>query len=333
MKAAERRWISHSNVSDSRFRLDVRRMAIAGLTAQQKTLPCSLFYDATGAALFERICETPEYYLARAETRILKDNIAEISAVISPNVRLAELGSGNASKTRILLRRIGAAEYVPVDISRKQLLDTASAVSREFPSLRVNPLCTDYTRPWGLPVPALNIARTAIFFPGSTVGNFELTEAEAFLRSLARATGRNGALLVGVDLHKERHRLEEAYNDAEGVTADFNLNMLTRLNREAGTNFSLETFCHVATYDELHHRIEMRLVSTCKQQVKFASACGLREVIINFRHGEYIITEHSYKYSVTGFVALAARAGWSLQRTWLDAERLFAVHWCVVSPP
>jgi dimethylhistidine N-methyltransferase len=309
----------------------VRRVALRGLTAPQKTLPCSLFYDDAGAELFERICRTPEYYPTRTETRILTENIDEISAVIGAKVRLAELGSGSASKTRILLRRIGAAEYVPVDISRRQLRDTARALSREFASLQVNPLCVDYTEPWSLPAPSPHVTRTVIFFPGSTIGNFQTADAEAFLQTLASTASHQGGLLIGVDLHKDRARLEAAYNDAEGATAAFNLNILARLNREADANFRVETFRHQAIYDELRRRIEMRLVSMCHQQVTFRSAYGMGEVVVSFRQDEFIVTEHSYKHSIAGFAALAGRAGWSLQRTWLDPERLFAVHWLAVA--
>lgn len=310
----------------------IRQVALRGLTAPHKTLPCRLFYDDAGAALFDRICETPEYYPTRTEAGILTEHIDEIGSLIGPNARLVEPGSGSASKTRILLRRIQLAEYVPLDISRQQLCDTARALTHEFTSLRVNPLCVDYTTPWCLPAAAPHVARTVIFFPGSTIGNFAPADAIAFLRCLADAAGRNGGLLIGVDLHKDRARLESAYNDMDGTTAAFNLNILTRLNREAGANFRPTAFFHEATYDERLHRIEMRLVSAREQKVTFSSTDGMPDAVIGFRRDEFIVTEHSYKHSVEGFDALVARAGWVRRLTWIDTDRLFAVHWCDAQP-
>jgi L-histidine Nalpha-methyltransferase len=305
------------------------RAALAGLTAAQKTLPCSLFYDNVGAALFKAICETPEYYPTRTEIGILRDQLSSITAAVGANTRLIELGSGDGVKPRILLGRLDVIEYVPVDISRDQLLETAEAVALMFPRIRVHPMCADYTKPLLLPAAPANLSRTVIFFPGSTIGNFEPADAEVFLRSLTHVAGELGGLLIGVDLHKDRDRLDAAYNDAQGTTAAFNLNILSVLNRLAGTNFDLTHFKHEASYDERHRRVEMRLISRCKQQVRFSLGRGVPDAVINFEASEPIVTEHSYKYSLAGFTALINRAGWMPARTWVDAERLFAVHWCV----
>lgn len=308
---------------------DVRQAALAGLSAAQKTLPCSLLYDDVGAGLFRQICETPEYYPTRTELSILRQHLPSISTTIGTNARLIELGTGEGVKTRILLRGLKPLEYFPIDISRQQLLDTAGEVALQFPHIRVHAICADYTQPLTLPPSDDRIAHTVFFFPGSTIGNFEPEAAETFLQSLADLAGPEGGLLIGVDLHKDTRRLNAAYNDARGVTAAFNLNVLTVLNRQAGADFDTDQFEHNATYDTDHRRIEMRLVSKRKQRVRFASDTRSGEATIGFEDGESIVTEHSYKYSLGGFSALVQRSGWCVARTWLDAERLFAVHWCL----
>jgi dimethylhistidine N-methyltransferase len=313
--------------------VDVTRAALAGLNAAQKTLPCSLFYDNVGAALFKEICQTPEYYPTRTEIGILRDQLPSISAAVGSNTRLIELGSGDGVKPRILLSRLDVIEYVAVDISRDQLLKTAEALALMFPRMRVQAICADYTKPLLLPAAPANSNRTVIFFPGSTIGNFEPADAEVFLRSLADLAGELGGLLIGVDLHKDRDRLNAAYNDARGTTAAFNLNILAVLNRLAGANFDLTQFKHEASYDERHRRIEMRLISRCKQQVRFALDRGVPDAVINFAASEPVVTEHSYKYSLAGFAALVSRAGWTPVHIWVDAERLFAVYWCVCKDP
>lgn len=306
---------------------DLCAAALRGLTAAQRTLPSKYLYDERGAALFDRICDLDEYYLMRAELRILRRYLPEIRDRIGPRARIIEPGSGTGAKTRLLLHALDEpAEYVPIDISTKQLAAWSRAIAREFPELIVHPLSTDYTTDVMLPSPSAGVRRTVAFFPGSTIGNFEPPEARTFVRALARQCGSDGALLIGVDLKKSRQRLEAAYDDARGVTAEFNLNLLRRMNEECGADFDLATFQHRAVYDEDRGRIEMHLVSRLPQTAHIPDHRGvLRE--IRFETGDVIVTEHSYKYSVKEFRELAADADCVVTATWLDDEHLFSVHW------
>jgi dimethylhistidine N-methyltransferase len=310
---------------------DVRRAALSGLCSLSPTLPCSLFYDEAGAALFEQICTLPEYYPTRTEISILRHNIAAIGDMIGGSSRLIELGSGDAVKSRLLLRHINAAEYIPIDISRAQLLDTATRIGHEFPGTRVSPICADYTRPLQLPAATADISRSVVFFPGSTIGNFEPDVAQRFLHALACVAGTGGGLLIGADLHKSTARLEAAYNDQAGITARFNLNLLTRLNREAGADFDPGAFRHRAIYNERYRRIEMHLISQRDQRVTFAAIGAARPAVVELRRGTIIVTEHSYKYTHDVFKELVRRAGWLPIRSWTDADQLFSVHWCVAA--
>jgi dimethylhistidine N-methyltransferase len=291
---------------------------IAGLTALPKRLPPKYFYDDIGSDLFEQITALPEYYPTRRELGILANNAAAIAALLSPGTALVEFGSGSSRKVRILL---GASEtiraYVPVDISVGMLNGEAVALQRDFPKVTVHPVAADFTLPFALPVPA---QRRAGFFPGSTIGNFEPHEARSFLRHAGRMLGSGALLIIGVDLIKAPEVLHAAYNDAAGVTAAFNLNLLARINRELGADFDLDGFEHHAFYNREHHRIEMHLASRRRQRVR---VCG---EAIDFRTGETIHTENSYKYTVPSFSALARGSGWSPVSVWTDANGYFSVH-------
>jgi len=301
---------------------DFQSEFVAGLKRHPKTLPCKFFYDERGSLLFDEICELEEYYLTRTETKILHDNIAEISALCGSDCVLVELGSGRSSKTRLLLDHLETpVAYVPIDISRPHLLRAAEAINGDYFPLQILPVCADYNQPLRLPVPARTPKRKVIFFPGSTIGNFEPWQAAGFLGRLATWCQPGDGLLIGVDLEKSRDILHAAYNDTRGVTAAFNLNLLQRANREIGADFILEQFRHRAIYDETNGRIEMHLVSQCPQRVVLAG----EEIL--FGKEEFVTTEYSYKYHEESFRALASRVGWQAQRTWRDEGRLFSVHY------
>lgn len=292
---------------------------LKGLKSTPKRISPKYFYDSTGCVLFERITDLPEYYLTRSELRILQDNAAAIAALIPAGSALVEFGSGSSRKTRILLAaapQLGA--YVPVDICGKMLEDEAAELRKEFPKLTVVPVTADFTEPFELPaiVPATRVG----FFPGSTIGNFEPHEAAAFLRNAAEILGRGATLIVGTDLEKDRRILNAAYNDAAGVTKAFNFNLLMRINRELDGNFDLDSFEHHAFYNGERHRIEMHLASNKRQKVRVANET------IDFRAGETIHTESSYKYSADSFGALARGTGWTPVAAWSDPSRYFCVH-------
>lgn len=298
---------------------DFREELIRGLSQQPKRIPCKFLYDAEGSRLFEQICGLEEYYPTRTEMRLLKDHVREIRLLCGTDCLLVELGSGSSTKTRLLLDNLPApASYVPIDISGAQLAEAAASLDADYPSLEIVPLCADYTKPLQLPHRIGREGRTLVFFPGSTIGNFEKGDAIEFLKQTARLCGRNGALLIGVDLQKPADVLERAYNDSEGVTAAFDLNLLIRANRELGAGFALDQFRHRAVFDRVASRIEMRLESLSAQRV-----CLERE--FRFEPGEPIITEHSYKYDLESFRNLAARAGLQVRRIWTDPRRWFSL--------
>lgn len=298
---------------------------VAGLSRPQKTLPPKYFYDAQGCALFEAICGLPEYYLTRAEIALMDAHVGAMAQHLGPGCALIEFGSGSGRKTRILIAAIRPVAYVPIDIARAQLNATAAEIAREFPQLRVVAVCADYSRPLALPeLDGLGARRRVVYFPGSTIGNLTPAEATAFLAGARELLGRGGGFLIGVDLKKDRARLDAAYNDARGVTSAFNLNLLARINRELGADFDLSAFRHRAFYDETSGRIEMHLESA-KAQVVTVGGRG-----IAFHKGETIHTENSYKYSVREFEDLAASAGLAPAECWMDPERLFSVHYLVV---
>lgn len=289
-----------------------------GLRQVQKTIPPKFFYDARGSRLFDRITEQPEYYLTRTEMTIMREGIDEMVARMGPYCLLVEYGSGSSLKTRILLDHLPEpAGYVPIDISKEHLLRSAEALAEAYPGLPIRPICADYTAE--LHLPDVADARPVVYFPGSTIGNFKPDEARAFLRRVAGIVGPGGGLLIGVDLKKDARIIEAAYNDAQGVTAAFNKNVLARINRELGGTFDLDSFAHRAFYNPDPGRIEMHLVSLANQCARVGGSP------FPFRRGETILTEYSYKYSLDGFAALAASAGFDVEQVWMDEARLFSV--------
>lgn len=296
------------------------RDVVAGLTAERKTLRPKYFYDEEGSRLFEEITQVPEYYPTRTEIGILEEKGAEIAQLIPAGGALVEFGAGSSVKIRTVLSALDKlAVYVPVDISAEFLAGQAEALQEDFPNLMVRPVAADFTRPFALPAEAQHRPRVG-FFPGSTIGNFDPPEAENFLRHAGRILGKGARMIVGVDLVKSRDVLRAAYNDAEGVTAAFNLNLLRRINRELGGDFDLDRFEHRAVFNENRGRVEMHLVSRERQRV---SVCGKK---VDFAPGETIHTECSYKYTIASFGDLAARAGWTRVESWTDERDWFSVH-------
>lgn len=295
---------------------------LEGLRSDPKELPCKLLYDERGSELYNQICELPEYYLARTETRIMLDNVEEIADLIGPRCLLIEYGSGSSVKTRVLLETLqDAAAYVPIDISREHLLSAAHEINRDYPDLEVLPVCADYTNHIHLPTPTKPVRRRVVYFPGSTIGNFAPEAAIEFLERVAEVCGPGNGLLIGVDLRKDSETLELAYDDSAGVTAEFNLNILRHINNEIGSDFDLRAFRHRAVYNTEAARIEMHLVSEYAQKIKIDG------VTISLQAGEKIWTESSYKYSLDSFAALAAGAGFSVTHVWTDEEDLFSVQY------
>jgi dimethylhistidine N-methyltransferase len=301
---------------------EFRDAVLAGLGEAQKTLPCKFFYDAEGSRLFDQICELPEYYPTRTELKLLTDKAGEIAQLIGRRARLVEFGSGAGVKIRLLLNALDRpVAYVPVDISREHLMMATADLARDFPALQIAPICADYTKPFALPAPTgLHPDITVGFFPGSTIGNFTPAEARGFLARARRLLGPGSAMVVGVDLRKDAKILVPAYDDAAGVTAAFNLNLLVRINRELDGDFDLEQFVHEARWNDVQGRIEMHLVSRRDQEVRVGSAR------FAFRAGETIHTENSHKYTLDQFRALAVEAGYKPRAAWTDPARLFSVH-------
>jgi dimethylhistidine N-methyltransferase len=296
----------------------------AGLSQPRKTLLPKYFYDAQGCALFEAICELPEYYLTRAETALMNSHVEDIGRRLGPACAVIEYGSGSGRKTRILLAASRPAVYVPIDIARAQLDATAAEIAREFPDMRVVAVCADYMRPFSLPdLGGVAARRRILYFPGSTIGNLTRAEAAAFLTNARGQVQAGGGMLIGVDLKKDAGRLNAAYNDSRGVTAAFNLNLLARINRELGANFDLAAFRHHAFYDAALGRIEMHLESLKAQSV------AIRGRAFHLRKGETIHTENSCKYSIGEFQELARGAGLSPVTHWTDPDQLFGVHYLV----
>jgi dimethylhistidine N-methyltransferase len=303
---------------------DLLEVAQRGLGAKPKRLPSWLFYDERGSALFEQICEQPEYYLTRCEIALMDEYAASIADALGSDVRLVEYGSGNAHKTRMLLEHLHEpVAYVPVEISPEPLRQSVERLATEFPQLATQPLCADFSKPLRLPIPPRAPRRTVLYFPGSTIGNFESREAAVLLRKMRNEMGDAGGILIGVDLKKDAAVIEAAYNDRAGVTAEFTLNMLVRLNREIGSNFELSAFAHRAHYNPMAGRIETHIVSRREQQVKVG------RVNVPFRADEAIQVEYSCKYSLEDFAALAARAGLAVLRVWTDPQQMFSVQYLV----
>jgi len=306
---------------------DFARELLAGLARTPRSVPPKFFYDAAGSALFDRICELPEYYPTRTELGILRRHAQEIAQCIGPEAEIVEFGAGSLHKVRVLLDALPRPRrFVPIDISTDHLMGAVERLRAAYPGLEVEPVAADFTQAFELPP---SQGRRVGFFPGSSIGNFDPPEALAFLRGAAALLGEGGegsGLLIGVDLVKDPALLHAAYNDAAGITAAFNLNLLARANRELGANFALDGFFHHACYVPTRQRIEMHLVSRQAQNVR---VCG-REFA--FAEGESIHTESSYKYSVAGFRALAAQAGFVPGPAWCDARTLFSLHWLALAP-
>jgi dimethylhistidine N-methyltransferase len=300
------------------------RDVIDDLSQTPKRLSPKYFYDATGSELFEQITVLPEYYPTRTELGILRDRGGEISAIIPKGAALVEFGAGATTKVRRLLNQCAFSAYVPVDISGDFLNAQADALRKDFPDLDVYPVAADFTAPFALP-DAVKAMPKVGFFPGSTLGNFEPHEACRFLRSARDILGKDAQMVIGVDLEKDERVLYEAYNDAAGVTARFNLNVLERINRELGGNFDLSAFVHRAIYNRDRHRIEMHLISKKAQTVRILGRS------FSFRAGETIHTESSYKYSLDRFTALARGSGWKTRESWTDDNSMFSVHALAVS--
>jgi dimethylhistidine N-methyltransferase len=299
---------------------EFQEQVVAGLSQRPPALPSKFFYDETGAALFLRICELPEYYITRTEMQILRDFGGEIGRMAGAGIELIGLGTGAGTKTRILLEKLKSpVAYIPVDISREQLMQSTVAFGRTFPSLEILPVCTDYLQPFELPTPLRVPSRKIVYFPGSTIGNIEPGAALEFLEKITAMAGSAGGLLIGVDLKKSTAILERAYNDAAGVTAQFNLNLLARVNRELDADFNLEEWQHRAIYNEEAGRIEMHLVSGADQTVHVGNHA------FQFASGEHVVTEYSYKYSPAEMIALAGLAGLRFEEVWTDPKRLFGV--------
>jgi dimethylhistidine N-methyltransferase len=299
---------------------DFREQALAGLSQQPSMLPAKFFYDEAGAALFTKICEQPEYYITRTEMGILRALGREIARSLGHGIELIGLGTGAGTKTRLLLDYLEAPiAYLPVDISREQLTQSTAAFSRIFPSLEILPVCADYLEPFELPTPLRTPSRKVVYFPGSTIGNLEQEGARAFLQKIRDMAGDDGRLLIGVDLKKSKAVLEKAYNDAAGVTARFNLNLLGRANRELGANFDLTRWRHHAFYNEAAGRIEMHLVSQASQSTR------IDDHVFDFAPGEHIITEFSYKYSPVELIAMASEASLHFEKLWTDDAQLFGL--------
>ena len=292
---------------------------IGNLSQHPKRLSPKYFYDAAGSELFEQITVLPEYYPTRTELGILRSRGDEIAAIIPKGAALVEFGAGATTKVRLLLECCEFGAYVPVDISGDFLNAQADALRKDFPDLAVYPVAADFTAPFALPAAISGMPKVG-FFPGSTLGNFEPHEASAFLRSARKILGEGAQMIIGVDLEKNERVLYDAYNDAAGVTARFNLNVLVRINRELGGNFDISGFMHRSIYNRERHRIEMHLIAKQAQSVR------ILEQTFSFRPGESIHTESSYKYSLERFTALARQSGWSVRDSWTDAEQMFSVH-------
>ncbi len=304
---------------------------VRGLSAPQKKLPTKLFYDERGSQLFDDICNLSEYYVTRTETALMESHADEIAAELGTGAMLIEYGSGSSTKTRVLLSHLDRpAGYVPIDISAEHLIKTARALRREYPGLEIHPLAADFTQPFTLPASVNGSFREnpnrVIYFPGSTIGNFERHDATELLMNMAHTLEKGGRLLIGVDLDKDPDVLQRAYDDSLGVTAEFNRNILVRLNREFGCDFDVGRFEHRAVYDAQHSRVEMHLVSLVPQT---ATVCGKT---VTFERGETILTEYSHKYTISAFTRIAVQAGFLSRRVWTDPAELFSVHLLDVAP-
>lgn len=298
---------------------DMLAEVLAGLVAPTKTIPPKFFYDQTGSRLFDTITQLPEYYPTRTEIGILRDNGSAMAELVGRGALLIELGSGSSLKIHVLLEALVPSVYIPVDISKDHLVESATALAQTFPWLEIRAVCADYSVPFNLPLLAEDIGRV-VFFPGSSIGNFHPPDARQFLQRIGHLLGEGGRLLIGVDLRKDERILHAAYNDVRGVTAEFNKNLLRRINRELGADFDPDCYRHDAFFNPDLDRIEMHLTSTRDQTVRV----GHHEFI--FAKGEGIHTECSYKYRLQDFRDLAAAAGFTSEQVWTDIRELYSVH-------
>ena len=304
-----------------RFLQDV----LTGLGSEPKRLSCEFFYDERGSRLFDKICELDDYYLTRTETEIMERFGGEMGQQLGPRTRLVEFGSGSSLKTRILLDQLpDPAAYVPVDISCEHLRRTCQALAREYPLLEILPVCGDFRETLVLPTARHRATHTAVYFPGSTIGNFPPRNAARLLKHIATLCGGGGGLLIGVDLKKETSVLERAYNDSQGVTAQFNLNLLRRMQRELDADLNVEGFEHYAFYSAEKGRVEIYIRSKQDQEI------GVANKVFRLKQGELIHTEYSHKYTVAEFSGLAQEAGLELHKSWTDPKQYFAVMHFVV---
>jgi len=301
---------------------DLRSQVLSGLVGSPKWLAPKFFYDERGSDLFSEICALPEYYLTRAELGLLRERSGEISEYFQESCVIIEYGCGSSEKIHLLLEAAqGCRAYAAVDISKQPLLKLAEGLSQLHPSLEIMALCADFMAPFPLPLNGHGRLKKIAFFPGSSIGNFDPAQAIQFLSNVALEVGKDGGLLIGVDLKKDPKILHAAYNDARGTTARFNKNILARINRECGANFNLDRFSHRAFYNEEAGRIEMHLVSQEDQEV------SVNGTAIRFAKGESLHTENSYKYHVEEFQGLAAKAGWNPRRCWTDSQNRMSLHY------
>jgi L-histidine Nalpha-methyltransferase len=307
------------------WRRQFLRDVLQGLSRREKSLPCKYFYDAVGSALFDEICELPEYYLTRTELQILRTHASEMAEAIGEDCDLIEFGSGSGLKTRLLLRALRPPRaYLPIDISRGHLEKSVRDLARSFRSLPFFPVHADFTQEFSLPDTGDPVARRVVYFPGSTIGNFCPESAQTLLNQIARLVGEGGGLLIGFDLDKDESIVRPAYNDRQGKSAAFNLNLLARINRELGADFNLAAFSHRAEYLRTEQRMAMHLVSEKEQLVRVSGR------VFAFRRGEAIHTEDSYKYTLEHFARLTSGAGFALSQQWIDGNQYFSVQYLTV---
>lgn len=295
---------------------------VHGLAQPQKEISSKYLYDEQGSHCFDAICESQDYYPTRTEIGIMQQHMNDIAERLGENSLLVEYGSGNSAKSRILLDGMKhVSAYVPVDISETHLRQAACALSKEYPDLEILPVCADYTRYFHLPTPEHHVSRCNVYYPGSTIGNYHPDQALHLLQHIALVCGSGGGLLIGVDLKKDPQVLHRAYNDHDGATAAFNLNLLSRINRELGATFPIEQFAHYAFYNPPPGRVEMHIVSLTAQDVRIGNTT------IPFTVGETIWTESSYKYTLPEFIRLAHAAGFDSIDAWTDENHLFSIHY------
>jgi dimethylhistidine N-methyltransferase len=306
---------------------DILTEVIAGLSQPQKVMPAKYFYDEKGSKLFEAITQLPEYYPTRIEINLLRQHRETIAQLVKDDVWLLEYGSGASLKIRLLLQAIKPDCYVPMDISKDFLLASAESLMEDYPWLNVYAACVDYSQPVRLPADMITSAQKLGFFPGSSIGNFSPQEAQIFLQGVRHTLGNQGAMLIGIDLQKDKEVLEAAYNDCQGITAAFNFNILQHINSVLGTKFNLDHFEHKAIYSEAKGRIEMHLISTMDQIVRISDANNpdSESAQIVFKSGETIHTENSYKYSKQSFTDLVEGAGFEVRECWSDDKEYFAM--------